>query len=442
MSKIKKNANLNNKPHSFLQDVSSVMGSKIFIILIEFLSTIIISRQLGVEGKGIYTSLLIFPNLVVSFAEMGMQKATVNCIGKEKYSHSDIISVVMFLLLVSSFLGIVICSGIYKILNNSNFNYLMVVMALLLIPLRLTNTYMIGILIGKQKIQLFNRVQCLPFLSKLFFLVLLVLIAHTYIIGTITAHLLASFSTALYTLWIVSKLEVLKIKYIPKIAKNLLSLGVVYAITLLILNLNYKIDIVLLERLSSAAEIGQYTTGVNITELIWHLPAAIEVVVFSRSANAANPKDFSNKVAKLMRITFIGAICGGLILFLVAPTLIPMLYGNQFTESGRIVQLLMPGVVAFTIVKVLYMDIAGKGNPSISLLVLIPALIMNIILNLIWIPQYGAKGAALASTISYSISAVGFLFLYARMVDIKVINLIKFQLNDFKFVYDTIRNRS
>jgi O-antigen/teichoic acid export membrane protein len=286
MSKIKKNANLNNKPHSFLQDVSSVMGSKIFIILIEFLSTIIISRQLGVEGKGIYTSLLIFPNLVVSFAEMGMQKATVNCIGKEKYSHSDIISVVMFLLLVSSFLGIVICSGIYKILNNSNFNYLMVVMALLLIPLRLTNTYMIGILIGKQKIQLFNRVQCLPFLSKLFFLVLLVLIAHTYIIGTITAHLLASFSTALYTLWIVSKLEVLKIKYIPKIAKNLLSLGVVYAITLLILNLNYKIDIVLLERLSSAAEIGQYTTGVNITELIWHLPAAIEVVVFSRSANA------------------------------------------------------------------------------------------------------------------------------------------------------------
>jgi O-antigen/teichoic acid export membrane protein len=119
-----------------------------------------------------------------------------------------------------------------------------------------------------------------------------------------------------------------------------------------------------------------------------------------------------------------------------------MLYGNQFTESGRIVQLLMPGVVAFTIVKVLYMDIAGKGNPSISLLVLIPALIMNIILNLIWIPQYGAKGAALASTISYSISAVGFLFLYARMVDIKVSNLIKFQLNDFKFVYDTIRNRS
>lgn len=442
MSKIKKNANLNNKPHSFLQDVSSVMGSKIFIILVEFLSTIIISRQLGAEGKGIYTSLLIFPNLVVTFAEMGLQKATVNCIGKGKYSHSDIISVVMFLLLVSSFLGIVICSGIYKILNNSNFNYLMVLIALLLIPLRLTNTYMIGILIGKQKIQLFNRVQCLPFLSKLFFLVLLLLIFHTYVIGTITAHLLAAFLTALYTLWIVSKLEVLQIKYIPKIAKSLLSLGVVYAITLLILNLNYKIDIVLLERLSSAAEIGQYTTGVNITELIWHLPAALEVVVFSRSANATNPKDFSNKVAKLMRITFIGAICGGLILFLVAPTLIPMLYGNQFTESGRIVQLLMPGVVTFTIVKVLYMDIAGKGNPSISLLILIPALIMNIILNLIWIPQYGAKGAALASTISYSISAVGFLFLYARMVDIKVSNLVKFQLNDFKFVYDTIRNRS
>jgi len=436
---MQKNSNL--KPTSFLKDVSSVMGSKVFIILVEFLSTIIISRQLGVEGKGIYTSLLIFPGLITSFVEMGIQKATVNYIGNGKYSHSDIISVVMFLLVLSSLLGIVICSGIYKIINNSNFSYLMVLIALLLIPLRLINSYLSGILIGKQKIHVFNRVQCLPFLSKLFFLFLLVLVAHAYVTGAILAHLLASFLSALYTLWVVSKLDVLKIKYIPKIAKDLLSLGAFYAITLFILNLNYKIDIVILERLSSSAEIGQYTTGVNITELIWYLPTALEVVVFSRSANAKDPKDFSNKIAKLMRVTFIGGILGGVILSLVAPTLIPVLYGSQFTESAKILKLLMPGVVAFTIVKVLYMDIAGKGNPTIALFILIPALIINILLNLILIPQYGAKGAALASTISYSVSAIGFLFIYARMVDIKVSSLIKFRLDDFDFVYNRIKPR-
>ncbi|NJM21282.1 MAG: flippase [Richelia sp. SM1_7_0] len=433
-----KNTNINPKKNSFLKDISSVMGNKIFIITIEFLSSIIISRQLGVEGKGIYISLLIFPNLVVSFAEMGIQKATVNYIAKERYSQSDITSVVMFLLVFSSLLGTSICGGIYKIIDNSSFSDLMILISLLLIPLRLTNSYVVGILIGREQIRLFNRVQFLPFLSKFLFIVLFVLIGRTYINGAITSHLLAAFLTALYSLWVLSQLGKIRIKYIYEIVKGLLSLGIIYAITLFILNLNYKIDVVILEHFSSAAEIGKYTTGVNITELIWYLPMALEVVVFSRSANTQNHKEFSYKIAKLMRVTLISAIFGGVILCLIAPTLIPMLYGNQFIGSARILQILMPGVVAFTIVKILYMDIAGKGKPGITLFILIPALMMNIILNLIWIPQYGANGAALASTVSYSLSGIGFSLMYSYITRIPVSNLFKFQLKDFDFIYQKI----
>ena len=214
----------------------------------------------------------------------------------------------------------------------------------------------------------------------------------------------------------------------------MLSLGVIYAIALFVINLNYKIDIVLLERLSSAAEIGQYTTGVTITELIWQLPTALGVVLFSRSANAKDSQAFTWKIAKLLRVTILISIAGAVALSVAAPILIPTVYGEAFLPSVRVLQILMPGVVTFTIFKVLNMDLAGKGRPEISLAVFSPAVLLNIALKLMWIPKYGDNGAALASTISYSLSAIVFLFVYARIVKIKITSLLKFQVSDWDFL--------
>lgn len=435
MSKSRQSINQKEKRRSFVREVLSVMGSKLFIIATGFVTTIILSRLLGPDGKGILTSLLIFPTLFVSLAEMGIRQATIHHLGKQKYSENNIISVVLSLLLFSSFLGVIFCGVIYRFLNNQNFTILMILLALLFIPLNLISSYSRGILLGKEKINLFNRISCVPVLIRLFLVILLVWLANTHIIGAIFANLIAASVTALYALWLVSKYASLKIKFIPKIAKEMLSLGVIYAIALFVMNLNYKIDIVLLERLSSAAEIGQYTTGVTITELIWQLPAALGVVLLSRSANAKDSQVFTWKVAKLLRVTILISIAGAVALSLAAPILIPTVYGQAFLPSARVLQILMPGVVTFTIFKVLNMDLAGKGRPEISLAVFSPAVLVNIALNFMWIPKYGANGAALASTISYSLSTIVFLFVYARVVDIKVTSLLKFQVSDWDFIY-------
>ena len=125
---------------------------------------------------------------------------------------------------------------------------------------------------------------------------------------------------------------------------------------------------------------------------------------------------------------------GAIALFVAAPILIPIVYGEAFLPSARVLQILIPGVVTFTIFKVLNMDLAGKGRPEISLAVFSPAVLVNITLNLMWIPKYGANGAALASTISYSLSAILFLFVYAHVVKIKVTSLLDFQISDWDFI--------
>jgi O-antigen/teichoic acid export membrane protein len=85
----------------------------------------------------------------------------------------------------------------------------------------------------------------------------------------------------------------------------MLSLGIIYAISLLIISLNYKLDIILLDKLSNNYQIGIYSKGASLMEYLWQIPMLLSTIIFSRSANSKDGKNFSYKVASLLRISFV-----------------------------------------------------------------------------------------------------------------------------------------
>jgi O-antigen/teichoic acid export membrane protein len=97
---------------------------------------------------------------------------------------------------------------------------------------------------------------------------------------------------------------------------------------------------------------------------------------------------------------------------------------------------LIPGVFFLTIFKVMNMDLAGKGKPWVSAKAMIPALLINVIMNFILIPKIGANGAAISSTLSYSFASLLFLYLYSRETGISISEIITFKKTDFT----TIKN--
>jgi len=77
------------------------------------------------------------------------------------------------------------------------------------------------------------------------------------------------------------------------------------------------------------------------------------------------------------------------------------------------------------------MDLAGKGKPWIAMQAMLPALLFNIILNFIFIPKYGANGAALSSTISYAVAGLLFLWFYSIAVKIPIKEILVYKRADF-----------
>lgn len=422
------------QPRSFLKDAAAVFGSRIVRLGLTFVSGVLIARLLGPDGKGILAALAVYPTLIISLAELGVRQAAIYHLGKKFHDERDVIGTVMFLLLFSSLTGVLLCAGLYALIDNPNFTHLMIALVLASIPINLAITLFQGILLGKEQIGKFSVVSWASQLLRLLGILLFVWFLGWGVMGELVGSLVTGAAAAAYALWLVARHAALSFRFAPKLIKEMLSLGFTYAFALFVISLNYKVDIVILERLVLPEDIGQYTLGVNLAELLWQLPAALGVVVFSRSANAKDPAAFTRNVVKLLRVTLIVAVVGALGLGLTAGFLIPLVYGEAFRPSVGVLRLLLPGIVAFSLFKVLNVDLAGRGRPLLSLIAVGPAVLLNVALNFLLVPRYGVSGAAVASTISYTLAIVLYVWVYARAVEVSLWEMLRYRKSDFSFL--------
>ena len=100
------------------------------------------------------------------------------------------------------------------------------------------------------------------------------------------------------------------------------------------MQLNYRIDILLLKRLSTLEQVGLYSVATHIAEQLWHVPYAIETIVLTRSA-VARDQASNRKVASIMRVSFLISILLCMRIYLVAPSLIPLIFGKDSPEVCR-----------------------------------------------------------------------------------------------------------
>ena len=86
----------------------------------------------------------------------------------------------------------------------------------------------------------------------------------------------------------------------------------------------------------------------------------------------------------------------------VAPFAIPLLFGNEFRGATRPLALLLPGVVVYAPVSILVVYLSvRRERPRLSLLVSVVGLVVTAGASFVFVPRYGASGAALASAIGY-----------------------------------------
>lgn len=407
-------------------------------LVFSVLSGIIITRYLGVEGKGLLTSLLVVPNLLIPFGELGLRQSVIYFKGNDVYNADKLISTLIIISLVTSGLLVAIAS----FLMDYEYDNTLIALALFYIPISVIGKPISGVYLADGNVKVYNYFNWISSLLKLLGALLLLVAFELGLLGGVVSIVIG---LAVMTIWgsiMVLKKYKFKWSYFSfKISKSLLFKGFLFAFSLFLVQLNYRIDIYILDKMEVGSnQIGYYSTGIGLAELIWYVPTIFGVLILSSSKEKDETKKL-NLTCKSIRISNLLVTMAAGFVFLFCPLVIELLYGSDFIPSTYVTRTIMIGVIVLNTFKVLNSRFASKGKPITVILITLPALVLNVILNYFFIPKWGIEGAAWASNCSYFISAAGLLLIFLRSEKVKLIDVLFPNKTDFNDILQTVKNK-
>lgn len=401
---------------SFAKQSVSVFITKMSQIVIALLLSILVTRAMGPQNRGMLELLSSLPVVLVSLGHLGIGNANLYFIGKGLYTRKKIIDNSLSSCLILStlmFLIIYLCYWIFHdaIFKGIPLGYLL--FTVMLIPLMLFQKYLYYIMLGDDKIYLQNKLQIFTTVLNIVVLVIFIFVLHMSLWGVILSSFISYLLSTLVCMYFVVHTERISISFDYGMFIESVKFGMVPFLALAVMNLIFRSDVFIIKYFLTDAELGYYGLSVSLCERIWILPESISLVVLAKAARSAG--DSAVEVtARVCRVTLTATAVICLLLFVAGPWLIPFLYGKEFVDAILPFQLLLPGIALISIYLVLHSDLTGRGQARYTLIVFSVALVINIILNVTLVPRIGINGSALASSICYGVASIALAYLYAR----------------------------
>lgn len=184
-----------------------------------------------------------------------------------------------------------------------------------------------------------------------------------------------------------------------------------------------KLDITMLGTITSNEVTGLYTNSHKIIEIVISLCTSISAIFLPRlSFYYKNDKREFKKILDLgfrvLCFTTIPATTG---IFIMAPSIIEIMYGNSFIESAITIRLFAILIIIKSFGNLFcYQLVIATDNEKKRVPAYIISAIMNILLNAILIPKMYQNGAAIASVVSELIVNGVQLYAMVKIIDIPI----------------------
>ncbi len=159
-----------------------------------------------------------------------------------------------------------------------------------------------------------------------------------------------------------------------------------------------RVDVIILNSIRGPVEAAVYGVATQYTLFLMLLPNVVANLMLQRVASSREKAgEFSKTASRHVALALFFACLGSI---LVA-YLLPLAYGPGFAGAPALVWILLPGVFFWGVQLTLIQYFVGTGLPILIPALWVATLLINIVLNLVFIPHFGAEAAAAASTICY-----------------------------------------
>jgi O-antigen/teichoic acid export membrane protein len=392
----------------FSLHVAWTFGARIVMIANSVLAGVIVARWLGVAGVGSLAVINVSVATLVQLGSLGLPSANTYFIAQDPGRfRAAALNSLMFAMIVGSLLAVGLT--VSARLRPSWFGFIspdLIRVAAISIPFQLITLIGLNIFLAVGKVKEFNLLDLAGQSFVLINAVVILVVFHAGLDTLVTMNTIVSvlISLVIAILLVVSSGGVIDAvsswRADISLLARMMRYGIKFHISLLAGALIFRADLLVVNHFRGAAQAGVYSVASQVAMMLMLLPGVIATLLFPR---VTAEQDVRGETTCLVtRYTaFIMLLC--CLAAVPLSLMLPLLYGPAFSDAAPQLMILLPGVYLIGLQSVMVQHFNAMGLPRWVPLFWLITLALNIFLVFILVPRFGARGAAVASAISYSL---------------------------------------
>jgi O-antigen/teichoic acid export membrane protein len=385
----------------------------------------VVARALGPSGRGDVALLLAIPALTSYLASLGAQEANANLGGSEPHLLPKLVanSVLLAGVLGTAAAGLVAAAVALEPAIGGEVDRGLLWLSLATVPVLLLRLYLNLLIQSSYRFKATNQAWIVgPALTASVNTVLALTgvlsvgsALGIWILGQIAGCLIL-LRTALREFGI-ARVDV-------ALARRSLGFGVRIHVGRFMEVGNYRGDQWLIGSLVGSRELGLYSVAVAWAELLFYVPGVIVLLQRPDLVRAPTPAAAAAIAARVFRRAAYLALGAGLVLLVAAPVLCTVAFGDAFAGSVDDLRVLALGALGIVALELLNNALVSQRRPLLVAATSGSAFVTTIVLDLLLIPSLGGLGAAIATSVAYSVGGVVAAIVFTRALHARAADLV------------------
>lgn len=391
----------------FLRSAATTYATNIAVAVLSFGSVLVTARVLGAEGRGSVAFLTAVALLTSGFATMGIWQAAANLAAREPNLTRSLAGTSLAL---SAALG-ALTAGLVALLIvtfpavGGGSDPELIALVLAAIPVLVLQPCLDQLLRAHYLFTLSNVAWLLQPLTNLVVNGALAAVG-ALTVGTAVATWIAGWLLTITLLaWGVrSRLGGFG-RFDRALARRMLGFGLKTHAGRLMLLGNYRLDQWILGGIAGPRELGLYSVAVSWLDALFFLPTALTLVQRPDLVRAS-PREARRQASIVFRGTFLITFVLAVGMVALAPFLCVTVFGDSFSGSVGMLRVLTVGAFGIVALKLLGNALTAQRKPMLETAAIGVAFVFTVALDVVLIPAHGGLGAAVASSVAYTVGGV------------------------------------
>ena len=388
----------------YFKNTSWLFAEKILRMVVGLLVGIWVARYLGPDKFGLLSFAHSFVGLFTIFATLGLDEVVVRELVKDESRRDSLVGTTFWLKLFGAFLVLLVLAFAINFTSNDVDTHILVFIiasATIFQSFNIVDFYFQSKILGKF-VAYANFISL--FISTIVKIALI--LSHASLLAFAWVVLFDSFVLACGFIYFFLKHSTFRIKYLifhKSTAIDLLKDSWPLIFSGGVLMIQARIDQVMIKEMLGSLEVGYYSVAMRLIEAVAFIPMLLKSSLYPsiQSAKIQSKALYQDRLLNFYRLNFLLFLVLAIPIFIFAEPIIVLLFGIEYQPAGVLLALLSIRLFFANMGVARGTYIVTENLMKFSMFTMILGTIVNIYLNYVLIPNYGARGAIVATIVSF-----------------------------------------